>query len=229
MCSNMSFNTETKKVLNTEYTSHRSSSVRFKDSEFERSESSRSHPIWHPSSESDTETAPQYRSIKPILTPTTGRSSAVSMGPSPISANEFERPQKFTLSTEQLSTVARDSQVLKPKAVSAFTASNQSKQYPTQSARSPQFYTAVAGPPYHNQKKITDTSTHESMECSQRIMTQSSSTQITCEDQQHHQRNGFDSMPMEPIPFTVSPTSSVLRQKLRPPPTPTKFIPVLFI
>lgn len=221
----MSFNTEAKKTLN-EYTSHRSSSVRFKDTEFEQSDSSRSHPIWRPAHDSDTESAPQYRSIKPILTPTTGRSSAVSMGPSPIPANEFERPQKFTLSTEQLSTVARDSHVLKPKAVSACSASNQPKQYPTQSSHSPQFYMAVAGPPYHNQKNIIDTSshmkTHESMECSQRTMT-SSSTRIMFEDQQHHQRNAFD-VPMEQIPFTVSPTPSITRQKLRPPPTPTKFM-----
>lgn len=238
----MSFNTESKKTLN-EYTSssHRSSSVRFKDTEFERSDSSRSHPIWRPAYDSDTDSAaPQYRSIKPILTPTTGRSSAISTGLSPISANEFERPQKFMLSTEQLSSVTRDSQVVRPKAVAACTASNQSKQYPIQSSHSPQFYTAVAGPPYHNQKHLTETHSshlkmHESMECSQRSMT-SSSTRVMFEDQQQHQhqhqhqhlqRNTID-MPMEPqmsATFTASPTPSMTRQKLRPPPTPTKFIP----
>lgn len=242
VCSNnVSFNTESKKSLN-EYTSHRSSSVRFKDTtDFERSDSSRSHPIWRPAYDSDTDSALQYRSIKPILTPTTGRSSAISTGLSPIPANEFERPQKFMLSTEQLSTVTRDSQVLKPKAVSACSAaSNQPKQFPSQPQppRSPQFYTAVAGPPYHNQKLITETggnmNMHESMECSERTMT-SSSTRVMFEDQQQHQhhqhhlhqqRNLYE-MPVEQMQpaFTVSPTPSITRQKLRPPPTPTKFIP----
>lgn len=225
-------------MLNEYTSSQRSSSVRFKDTEFERSDSSRSHPIWRAAYDSETDSAlPQYRSIKPILTPTTGRSSAVSTGLSPIPTNEFERPQKFMLSSEQLSTVARDSQVLKPKAVSACTAPNQPQQYPIQSSHSPQFYTAVAGPPYHNQKHITETGSHmkmhESMECSQRTMT-SSSTRVMFEDQQHqhqhhhlqHQRNTLD-MPMEQLPstFSASPTPSITRQKLRPPPTPTKFIP----
>lgn len=229
VCSNVSFNTESK-------TSHRSSSVRFKDTEFERSDSRRSHPIWRPAYDSDTNSAPHYRTIKPILTPTTGRSSAISTGISPIPANEFERPQKFMLSTEQLSTVARDSQVLKPKAVSACSAaSNQPKQFPAQPSHSPQFYTAVSGPPYHNQKHIAESThgtvkMHESMECSERTMT-SSLTRAMFEEQQfqhhqHHQRNTFE-IPVEQMSttFTVSPTPSISRQKLRPPPTPTKFIP----
>lgn len=222
----MSFSNDAKKTT-TEHIAQRSSSVRFKASEFERNDSSRSHPIWRPAFDSETDSTPQYRSVKPVLTPTTGRSSAVSMEPSPIPTNEFERPQKFTLTTEQLSSVARDSHVLKPKAVSATSAAIQPNPYATQSSHSPQFYMAVAGPPYHNQNNVIETSSHvktlQSMECSERIMT-SSSKRITFDDQKYHQSNTFDT-PTEQIPFTVSPTPSITRQKLRPPPTPTKFIP----
>lgn len=222
----MSLSTDSKKALN-EHVSHRSSSVRFKETEFERSDSSRSHPIWRPLYDSDTDSAPQYRSVKPILTPTTGRSSAISMEPSPIPANEFERPQKFSLFSEQQSTVARDSHVLKPKAVSASFVPSAPHQYPAQPSHSPQFYTAVAGPPYHNQKNLIETSSHmsmhESIESSRRTMT-SSSKHIMFEDKKHHQTNNTIDTPADHVPFTVSPTPSIARQKLRPPPTPTKFI-----
>lgn len=236
-CSNLSFNKEASKVMD-EYRSQQTSSVRFKESEFERSESSRSHPIWRPAFESDID-APQYRPIKPILTPTTGRSSAISIGLSPVPSTEFEKPQRFTSSSEHQSTMTRDFQVLKPKAVSA-------RPMPLSShslSHSPQFYTAVAGPPYHNQRNVCEASSssmemHESMESSHHVMTSSSSSSrkvITFDDQQQQQQQQKQQQyqlkssyekPTELLPFTVSPTPSLTRQKpLRPPPTPTKFIP----
>lgn len=238
VCSNVSFNADTKKV-----TDHRSSSVRFKETEFERSESSKGHPIWRPAFETDAE-APQYRAIKPILTPTTGRSSAISTGPSPIPANEFEKPQRFTSTNEQLTTVTRDFHVLKPKPVAARPIPNQSKPYTKPTAHSPQFYTAVAGPPFHNQKGISEDNSHMEMHestesSSQHIVTTSTSRKVITFDQQQqqlqqqqhqqqHQKSysSFEKQ-MEPFPFSVSPTSSMhsMRQKLRPPPTPTKFVP----
>lgn len=217
-----------------EYRSHHSSSVRFKENEFERSESCKSHPIWRSTYDSDSD-APQYRSIKPILTPTTGRSSAISVGPSPIPPYEFEKPQRFTSSSEHQTTITRDFQVLKPKAVAARPIPNPSRPYSSQSAHSPQFYTAVAGPPYHNQRNVCDSSSrmemHESSESTQRIVSSSSSSSrkvfaIDEQQQQHqHQSQNVYEKQFEPFPFTVSPTPSLSRQKLRPPPTPTKFIP----
>lgn len=206
-----------------EYTSHRSNSVRFKENEYERSDSAKIQPLWRPAYESDSE-APQYRAIKPILTPTTGRSSAISIGPSPIPSSEFEKPQRFTSTSEQLNTISRDFQVLKPKPVAALPF-GQSK--PSQST---QFYTATAGPPYHhNQKNISSESSshmeiHEATESSQRVVNVSSSRKIYTYDQQHHAQSSYDKS-LEPLPFTVSPTPSMSRQKYRPPPTPTKFIP----
>lgn len=234
VCSNVSSNTEASKMMENEYRSLQTSSVRFKESEFERSESSKSHPIWRPTP-LDT-ASPQYRPIKPILTPTTGRSSAISLGQSPIPPSAFEMPQRFTSTNEHQSTVTRDFQVLKPKAVSARPIPNQTRPYSSQSAHSPQFYTAVAGPPYHNQRNVCEASSrmemHESTESSKRIMTSSSSSSrkvITFDEQQQQQQQQqsqatYDKQ-LESFPFTVSPTPSLTRQKLRPPPTPTKFTP----
>lgn len=212
-----------------EHVSHRSSSVRFKDNDFERDTTTKIHPIWRPGYESDTET-PQYRSIKPILTPTTGRSSAISVDPSPIPPNEFEKPQRFTSTSEQLNTISRE-KLFKPKPVSA-RPFNQSRPFSTHSEKSTQFYTATAGPPYHNQKNVaSESSSHmeirEATESSQRIVNVSSTRKFFTYDQQqqqHHSQNSFEQS-VEPFPFTVSPTPSISRQRLRPPPTPTKFIP----
>lgn len=212
-----------------EYMSHRSSSVKFKENDFDRCDSSKAHPIWRPAYDLDTD-APQYRSIKPILTPTTGRSSAISLGQSPIPPSEFEKPQKFTSANEQLATTTRDFQVLKPTPVSA-RAANQSKPF-TQS-HSPQFYMATAGPPHHQKNISAESSSHmemhESSESSQRIVNVSSMRKVITFDQQHHHSQSTFEKSLEPFPhnvYNVSPTPMcVSRQKMHLPPTPTKFIP----
>lgn len=206
--------------------SHRSSSVRFKENEFDRSDSSKSHPIWRPAYDLEID-VPHYRSIKPILTPTTGRSSAISLGQSPIPPSEFEKPQKFTSTNEQLTTITRDFQVLKPKPVSA-RAANQSK--PFSQSHSPQFYMATAGPPHHQNISAESSShmeMHESSESSQRIVNMSSMRKVITFDQQHHHSQSTFEKSLEPFPYNVSPTpANVSRQKMHlPPPTPTKFIP----
>lgn len=158
----------------------------------------------------------------------TGRSSSVfSVGASPILPNEFEKPQKFTSTNEQFSTMSRDFQVLKPKPVSAQTFGNlKPSSHLSQSTR---YYTATTVPPYHNQNDIScESSSHmeirEATESSQRIVNVSSTRKVVTYDQQHHQQSSLEK-PMEPFPFSVSPTPCIARQRLRPPPTPTKFIP----
>lgn len=226
VCSNVSVNAREIKTVD----EHRSSSVRFKGNDLERdTPTTKMHPIWRPGYDSDTD-APQYRSIKPILTPTTDRSSAISVGPSPIPPSHFEQPQRFTSTSEQLSTISRDFQVLKPKPVSA-RPFNQPKPITSHSEKSTKFYTATAGIPYHNQKDITSESRshmeiHEATESSQHIVNVSSTRKtITYDQQQQQQSENIFENSLEPFPFAVSPTSNVSRQKLRPPPTPTKFIP----
>lgn len=215
VCSNVSFSTEGNRT--DEFVSHRSSSVRFKENEIERSDSARVQPLWRSAYEADTE-APQYRSVKPILTP--GRSSAIS-GASPLPPSEFEKPQRFTTTNEQLDTISREYHVLKPKPVSARPFS-QSKPFSSDSIESKQFYTATAGPPFHNQKNAErHMEMRETSESSQHIVT--SMKKVVTMDE-HHSHSSFEKT-LEPFPFAVSPTSSMARQKFRPPPTPTKFIP----
>ncbi|XP_031619555.1 uncharacterized protein LOC116338440 isoform X3 [Contarinia nasturtii] len=219
VCSNVSFTTMENQV-NDEY---RSSSVRFKESDSGRDSNQKIHPLWRPGCESDAE-SPRYRSIKPILTPTMGRSS---VGPSPISPSAFEKPQRFTSTSEQFT---RDVQVLKPKPVSA---RYQSKPFASDLVKSTQFYTATTGTPYHNQKNVAAESSstmeiREATESTQRIVNMSSTRKIITYDQQQQQQQQQHSQStveksFEPFPFTVSPTPS--RQKYRPPPTPTKFVP----
>lgn len=219
ICSNVSFTTM-ENQLNDEY---RSSAVRFKE-DSGRDSNLKIQPMWRPGCESDSE-SPRYRSIKPILTPTTGRSS---IGPSPIPPSAFEKPQRFTSTSEQFT---RDVQVLKPKPVSA---RYQSKPFSSDSMKSTQFYTATTGQPYHNQKNVaSESSSHveirEATESTQRIVNMSSTRKIITYDQhqqqhQQHVQNALEKS-LEPFPFTVSPTPSQSRQKYRPPPTPTKFVP----
>lgn len=190
-------------------------------------------PIWRPSYESDSD-GPQYKPIKPNLTPT-GRSSAYSIGQSPIPLNE--KPVRFTSTSEQLNEMTtRDYQVLKPKPVPA------KPHFQAKSFTNPtQYYTATAGPPLHNQSNIaSESSRHmevrESTECSQRIVNMSSTKRVIQFDQQQHQHqqqqqhhyqseNTIEKQ-FEPFSYSsVSPNLSNARHKLPPPPTPTKFIP----
>lgn len=209
---------------------HRPSSVKFKEIENEV----KLKPIWRPSYELESD-APQYKPIKPNLTPT-GRSSTYSVGASPIPLNE--KPLKFTSTSEQFH--ERDYHVLKPKPLAAFPIHQvkPSYEYPTQ------YYTATAGPPYHNQKNVSSESSRhmemrESTECSEHIVNMSSTKRIAQYDQnqqqQHHERqehhyqchqNDPLERQLEAFPFKVSPNVSSIRHKfIPPPPTPIKFKP----
>lgn len=214
--SNISLTTEENKI--DEYSSYRSSSVKFNENDIEKGSTNKMQPIWRPRTESDTETT-QYRSVE--LTPTTVRSSTMSAIPSSILPSEFEKPQRFTSTSEQLT---RDIQLFKPTPVSARFRTNE----PFDS-HSTQFYTATTGPPYHNQKNVTsDSCSHmeiqEATESSQRIVNVSSTKNFFTYDQQQQLQSQFEKS-LEPFPFIASPCPSISRQKLRPPPTPTKFIP----
>lgn len=143
-----------------------------------------------------------------------------------------------------MSTVTRDFHVLKPKPLAARPFNQFKTTSPQIASQQTNFYTATAGPPYHNQNITSETSTHmetrEIVESSQHILNVSSSRKFTTYDhqqqqqqqeqqqqqlQQYHQSQGTYDKPFEPFPFSVSPTPSLSRSKLRPPPTPTKFIP----
>lgn len=215
-CSNISFNAESYSK-NVEQRS--SSTAKFEECNQNISDINKIPPIWRSSFNHDTGT-PQYKPIKPILTPTTGRSSAYSNDQSPI---PFEKPQKFTSTTEQFNKMKSESQLLKPKPVSAKFL-NQTKAW----IDSTQYYTATAGPPFHNQNEIISETSSEikrkETESSQQTIT-SSMMKMTKLDEKYHEIHTPIEKRSRPISFSASPTQYTQRQKIPLPPTPSRFIP----
>lgn len=187
--------------------------------------------------------------MKPVLV-SSGRLSTLSSEPSPIppSYHEFEKPLKFdgssrpkfepidkchtTSTAEQFSKVTREyqHQVYKPKAMPA-TQCVRSKS-PSLQPQPTQYYTATAGPPLHNQSNIaaetkSHTEMHEATQSSERIVNISSTKKIIQFDQ-YQPQNMCEQRFEESFPPTTSPAPHVARQKLQPPPTPTKFIATEF-
>lgn len=218
-----------------------------RESDYESDFELKIQPIWYPRDAEGHK--PQYKPIKPIFTPT-GRISNVSSERSPIPPTEFERTLKFegaarpkfepinkykmTTRLEQSckSEDTREYQVHKPKPVSAKTYLPQPK--PTQ-AKSTQYYTAIAGPPYHNKNAVATElcnrmEMQEHTESCHRVINMSSTKRFIEFDKQQkqHHHTTFDEQ-LEPFPFKAATVHSYAeRPKLPPPPTPTKFIPAEF-
>lgn len=191
----------------------------------------RPSPIHRPSSVKFKESENEAK-IQPIWRPSYESDSDV---PS-ISLNE--KPLKFKSTSEQFHKIDRDYQVLKPKPLAAFP-NHHVKPF----ENSTQYYTATAGPPYHNQKNVSsETSRHmemrESTECSQHIVNMSSTKRIFQYDEKqqqqqhqecqehHYQSHQNDSLEkqLEVFPSKVSPNFTSVQQKtVPPPPTPTRF------
>lgn len=215
-----------------------------RESDYESDFELKIQPVWYPR---DTDShKPQYKPIKANFTPT-GRISNVSSDRSPIPPMEFERPLKLdgparpkfepidkfktTSRLEQSCKMeARDYRVHKPKPVSAKSYLPQPKPI---ASRPTQYYTAIAGPPYHNKNAVATElcnrmEMQEHTETSHRVVNMSSTKRVIEFDRQQHQQqhNSFEE-PLEPFPFKAA-NSYTQRPKLPPPPTPTKFIPAEF-
>ncbi|XP_063701950.1 titin homolog isoform X2 [Culicoides brevitarsis] len=90
------------------------------------------------------------------------------------------------------------------------------------------YYTAVAGVPKHLSNAVaTETSKHmqmkESTEKSQRTVNVTHTRRVIALDD--HQRMHKEEQKLEPFPYQAPPVSMRTRQRVPPPPTPTKFIP----
>lgn len=216
-----------------------------RESDYESDFELKIQPVWYPR-ESDGH-KPQYKPIKAHFTPT-GRISNVSSERSPVPPTEFARPMKLdgparpkfepidkykttTRMEKSCKTETRDYQVLKPKPVSAKTYLPQPKPTPT---RPTQYYTATAGPPYHNKNAVATEMCNrmemqEHTESCHRVVNMSSTQRVIEFDRQQHQQYQNNSLeePLEPFPFKAS-NSYTQRTKLPPPPTPTRFIPAEF-
>lgn len=192
-------------------------------------------PVWRSPYTIDIE-VPQYKPVKPILTPkphstpkpnltpTTGRSSVYSIDPSPIMLDEIQKPHRFTSTAEQLDKMTQENQVVRPKPVSARTLCD-----PTQ------YYTATTATPFHNsngrsheqqqQEVCRRMEMTEEMECSEEHYMNVSKS-VTMYDDRTSNRTKLGRS-MESIPcMTPQPPSQYTHQpKIPPPATPTKFVP----
>lgn len=220
---------------------------------FEREEKqtlNRQMPIWRSPYSVEISEPPQYKPVKPILTPkpnstpkpiltpTTGRSSVYSIDPSPIMLDEIQKPHRFTSTVEQLNQMAQENQVHRPKPVAA---------RPTHD--STQYYTATADAPF-----TTNNHTHiqqqqetvcrrmevtEQMECSEQHYMNISKNVTMYDNRLSSQRSLGRSLESLPRPIPHHPhqssqpnplnqpnqTQYTQQAKVPPPPTPTRFIP----
>lgn len=130
-------------------------------------------------------------------------------------------------------------QVYKPKPVAAkfIAATQQQQQQQPQPRYEPRaqpalYYNAIAGTPLHMAKMATETKNvmhmKESSESCQRVVNmQQTKRVIHFDSQKEQQQERQVSTPLEPFPYSPSPSRYTPTQQARvpPPPTPTKFVP----
>lgn len=152
---------------------------------------------------------------------------------------------KTTSTSEQWNKSSYEYQVLKPKPVPAKHPQPQPKPYAQQrpTYKQPtQYYTAIAGTPQHNSKSLaTETCNQmqmqEQSESCHRVVNMSSTKRVIQFDSRQEQQQQSYQYPyqyqqtvsrdekLEPFPFKPDAGVYTSRQRLPPPPTPTKFIP----
>jgi len=206
----------------------------FRESEYE-SDDSRIRVKWLP--HNGTEDL-HYKPVRPTLTPTHGGRNTLGRTPTP--PTEFDRPPtiegpprpKFQPIERQKDVNVPHTQVVRPKPIQAKPIYTQSRshdermhrEYYSSEPQTKTYYTAIAGNPIHN-AIATETSKHmhmkESSEKSQRIVNVTHTHRVIALDdkrQSQHEK-------LEPFPYSAPPVSMKTRQRVPPPPTPTRFIP----
>lgn len=187
-----------------------------KESDYESDYDGKIPVIWKPY---DSDSEPCFRSIRPVLTPTQKKEPQYVQSPAPPS--DFDVPPSFDgpprprfVPIERFDkfTRSRSAQpVYKPTPVSGLSQSQQG--YKTT------YYTAVAGPPMHNAIATELSNTmemRESTERSHRVMNMSSTRKVIQYDMKDQRSYGNQ---------TPEFSYTGRRDRLPPPPTPTKFIP----
>uniref|UniRef100_A0A0A1WKW6 Myosin-binding protein C, fast-type n=1 Tax=Zeugodacus cucurbitae TaxID=28588 RepID=A0A0A1WKW6_ZEUCU len=91
------------------------------------------------------------------------------------------------------------------------------------------YYNAIAGTPLHTAKMATETKNvmhmKESSETCQRVVNMQQTKRVIHFDSQKEQQERQVSTPLEPFPYSPSPSRYTPTQRVPPPPTPTKFVP----
>lgn len=215
----------------------------FKESDYESDYDHKIAPIWRPN---DSDSEPMYyKPIRPILTPTGGgRTSNLSDGMSPVPPAVFEQPPKFEgpprpkfqpiekpkQTIQQPILKPAQQHVFKPTPVPARAQTQPPPPRPyqpqTQQKQQPkQYYTSVTSQPQHIATE-TKNQMHmrESTESSHRVVNMVQTKRVI----QFDARNSDERL--EPFPYTVDAQNNQYQQRNRlpPPPTPTKFVPAEF-
>lgn len=218
----------------------------FKESDYESDYDHKIAPIWRPN-DSDSEPV-YYKSIRPILTPTGGgRTSNLSDGMSPIPPTAFEQPLKFdgpprpkfqpiekpkpTMQQQPILKPTQQQHVFKPTPVPARAQTQPPPPRPyqpqAQQTQPKQYYTAVTSIPQHIATE-TKNQMHmrESTESSHRVVNMVQTKRVIQFDAR---KSEFEER-LEPFPYTVDAKNNQYQQRNRlpPPPTPTKFVPAEF-
>ncbi|XP_067644773.1 uncharacterized protein zormin isoform X3 [Eurosta solidaginis] len=155
-----------------------------------------------------------------------------------IRTESRENKQNFQQQKMQ-KTYQQQQTVYKPKPVAAkFLAAAQQQQYqqPTQPRYEPRaqpglYYNAIAGTPLHNAKIATETKNvmqmKESSETCNRVVNMQQTKRVIHFDNQKEQRERQLNTPLEPFPYSPSPSRYTPTNQTRvpPPATPTKFVP----
>ncbi|CRL08293.1 CLUMA_CG021374, isoform B [Clunio marinus] len=217
----------------------------FRESEYESDYDSKIQSMWRPSSGQSDQ---MYKSVTPNLSQTPQKFSSQFKTPPPPSS--FESPRQFStgppsrpkfepiekVQVQQTKKVEQKQKVFKPTPVTPARSSynsflentsqqsNQTKSYYyTSGPQTTTYYTAVAGQPVHNAiAQETSNTMHmkESTEKSHRVVNITQTRRVISLDGSKKQDEK-----LEPFPYSPDPQSYYQKQRVPPPPTPTKFIP----
>lgn len=210
----------------------------FRESEYESDIDSRIPVKWNPQNQTE---HIQYKPVRPLLTPTpVGYDGRSTLGRSPTPPTEFDRPPtiegpprpKFQPIERQKEMTVPHTQVLRPKPIQAKPLYTQSRSHDERVHRevytsdpvTKTYYTAIAGTPVHNAIATETSKTMRMKESTEKIQrtvnVMHTHRIISLEDKSnsHYEK-------LEPFSYTAPPVSMCTRQRVPPPPTPTKFIP----
>uniref|UniRef100_A0A1B0CIV6 Ig-like domain-containing protein n=2 Tax=Lutzomyia longipalpis TaxID=7200 RepID=A0A1B0CIV6_LUTLO len=198
----------------------------FRESDYESDYEGRIVPIWRPT---DSDSEPQYRPVRPVLTPT-GRRSGVSDGHrSPTPPSEFDRKPRPSDGPPR----PKFEPIEKINRITETSYSHSTRQQQQQHHQQPfvhkptpvtstRYFTATAGTPVHNTIATETSNTmhmREHTETSHRVVNMNQTTRVIKFD------GGQKKSELEPFPY-APPTNGDTspRPRVSLPPTPTRFV-----
>lgn len=204
----------------------------FRESDYESDIEGRIAPVWRPY---DSDSEPSYKPVHPVLTPTRGKSERARSATPPTA---FDRPPQFNgpprpkfEPIEKPKTTVKLDHILQPKPQApVFKPTPVNAKRPTEPIpKNVRYYQGIAGAPIHTANYATETSNtvhmKESTENSHRVLNYTQTRRVIPLGGNNIVNNhqNFEEK-LEPFPYEAEPNYYTTRQRLPPPPTPTKFI-----